>query len=236
MGRARRTERGEEGRESLKRLEKERETETERERREEKTEATTVGKIRKWQEMGSCEQGADRLPTRPPATASTPPPGLGLRPCLPMPSGQTAAGAFSGQESTARRQESPGRVRGSRESQDVGGTCLGHQGQRRTPPPPTPKPQVRPLHSSWKSTRGGKAAWRQRGEASPHHRVSGREMPPSSRLGSALGASSTSTKRPLSVRHGGRHTREGTPAPRGSYPSGGTTGQCWAWENGREEL
>lgn len=134
MGRARRTERGEEGRESLKRLEKERETETERERREEKTEATTVGKIRKWQEMGSCEQGADRLPTRPPATASTPPPGLGLCPCLPMPSGQTAAGAFSGQESTARRQESLGRVRGSRESRDVGETCLGHQGQRRTPP------------------------------------------------------------------------------------------------------
>lgn len=163
MGRARRTERGEEGRESLKRLEKERETETERERREEKTEATTVGKIRKWQEMGSCEQGADRLPTRPPATASTPPPGLGLRPCLPMPSGQTAAGAFSGQESTARRQESPGRVRGSRESRDVGETCLGHQGQRRTSPPNTKAPgQAAPLFLEVHSGRQSclEAAWR----------------------------------------------------------------------------
>lgn len=55
MGRARLTKRGEQGRESLKRLEKERETERQRERREEKTEAKTVGKIRKWQEMGSCE-------------------------------------------------------------------------------------------------------------------------------------------------------------------------------------
>lgn len=45
--------------------ERERERRTERERREEKTEATIVGKTRKWQEMGSCEQGTDWLPNSP---------------------------------------------------------------------------------------------------------------------------------------------------------------------------
>lgn len=93
MGRARRTERGEEGRESRKRLEKERETETERERREEKTEATTVGKIRKWQEMGSCEQGADRLPRSPPATAPISLQDRASVPCLHTP-GLVCAGTF----------------------------------------------------------------------------------------------------------------------------------------------
>lgn len=48
MGRARRIKRGEEGRESRKRLEKEREREIERERWEEKIEVIIVGKIRKW--------------------------------------------------------------------------------------------------------------------------------------------------------------------------------------------
>lgn len=80
MGRARRTKRGEEGREEGWRK---RERERERERREEKTEVTTVGKIRKWQEMGSCEQGADWLPNSNPSYSSYFPPELGLCPLPP---------------------------------------------------------------------------------------------------------------------------------------------------------
>lgn len=150
MGRARRTERGEEGRESRKRLEKERETETERERREEKTEVTTVGKIRKWQEMGSCEQGADWLPNSPPATAPTSLQNWASIPCLHAP------GRGNHRRDHSRRGEHCQRGRSLQAGKRKWGKLghgryvLGSQRTLKAPPPPRPDTP----DSAWRPTPG----------------------------------------------------------------------------------
>lgn len=83
MGRARRTKRGEEGRESLKRLEKERETEREgevgrRKQKQKQLEKSESGK--KWEVVNRALTGSQQSPqlqlpfpsrTRPPSPAST---------------------------------------------------------------------------------------------------------------------------------------------------------------------
>lgn len=167
MGRARRTKRGEEGRESRKRLERERDRD--RERREEKTEATTVGKIRKWQEMGSCEQGADWLPLtapqlRLPFPSTTWPPS----PAFTQLAGKHCRDFFRRGEPRQRRQEE------------------GKLGSGRGGYPSAPG-QAAP--SGQRPTRGGQGRL-EAGVERPvlSTRASQREMTPSPTLGPALGA------------------------------------------------
>lgn len=150
MGRARRTKRGEEGRESRKRLEKERERETERERWEEKTEATIVGKIRKWQEMGSREWGADWLPTAPqlqlPFPSRTGPPALPPHTWL----GNHCGGLSRRGEHCQRRQEAPkqGEEGGRKAGEWEGSACV-TKDTGGTPTDPAHAPRLCPEAAAW---------------------------------------------------------------------------------------
>lgn len=193
MGRARRTKRGEEGRESRKRLEKERERETERERWEEKTEATIVGKIRKWQEMGSREWGADWLPTAPqlqlPFPSRTGPPALPPHTWL----GNHCGGLSRRGEHCQRRQEAPSRVR--RE-----GGKLGNGREVPASPRTLEAPPLTRLRHPDSARR------RQRGMAHVTTGILRQEMTLSPHLGPALEPHSTFTKHLLSARHRAPHS------------------------------
>lgn len=167
MGRARRTKRGEEGRESRKRLERERDRD--RERREEKTEATTVGKIRKWQEMGAVAGGlfggASQRPVHNfPFLATTWPPS----PAFTQLAGKHCRDFFRRGEPRQRRQEE------------------GKLGSGRGGYPSAPG-QAAP--SGQRPTRGGQGRL-EAGVEWPvlSTRASQREMTPSPTLGPALGA------------------------------------------------
>lgn len=146
MGRARRTKRGEEGRESRKRLEKERERDRQRGRggrrkqKQQQLEKSESGK--KWEVVNRALTGSQTAPqlqlplpsgTRPPAPAST----------LLAGTPPEAAGSLL---SRVNREE--GKLA-------VGQNCLGHQGRRRHPHGPRPSSPTPP---------GGR-----RGRANPDH-------------------------------------------------------------------